>query len=146
MGKINCKRVLLGGLLAGAVANVLGFAAYRLLLGQRWSAALEELGEPFEQTVGLLVLAVVLYFVIGILAVWLYAAIRPRYGAGPGTAIIAGLACWLLSGLVPVVSWGSTGLFPASLLTLDVLVYLVVLVVATLLGAWIYKEQEAPPA
>ena len=33
-------------------------------------------------------------FLVGIFAVWLYAAIRPRYGAGPKTALCAGAAVW----------------------------------------------------
>ena len=36
---------------------------------------------------------------LGIAAVWLYAAIRPRYGAGPRTAVIAGLAVWVMADL-----------------------------------------------
>ncbi len=144
MGKINWRGVLFGGLLGGSVAGILGLLAWEVLLRQRWGAALEALGKPLQQTAGFIVLVVVLYFAIEILAVWLYAAIRPRCGAGPRTAIIAGIACWLLSGLVPTVSWGSLGLVPASVLVLNVLVHLVILVVATLLGAWTYWEQEAP--
>ncbi|HSE60477.1 MAG TPA: hypothetical protein VLA99_17380 [Nitrospiraceae bacterium] len=29
-------------------------------------------------------------------ALWLYAAIRPRFGAGPKTALYAGLGVWVL--------------------------------------------------
>jgi hypothetical protein len=36
-------------------------------------------------------------FVLGILAVWTYAAIRPRFNAGPKTALCAGLAVWAMS-------------------------------------------------
>lgn len=141
MEKTNWKRVLIGGLLAGVVLNVLGYGAWALFLGGRWSAALEALGHPLHQTIGSLVTLVVLYLVLGILAVWLYAAIRPRYGPGPKTATLAAFAFWLLSGLFPTLSWGSMRLFPASLLTIDVLTYLVAVIVATLLGAWVYKEQ-----
>ena len=141
MGKINCRRVFLGGLLAGLILNVLGFAAWALFLGRTWRAALETLGHPLEETFGALVLMVLLYFVVGILAVWLYAAIRPRYGAGPRTAVVAGFAFWLLSGLIPTIGWGSLRLFSADLLALDALTSLVMVVVATLVGAWIYTEQ-----
>jgi hypothetical protein len=34
-------------------------------------------------------------FVVGIAAIWLYAAIRPRYGPGAATALRAGFAVWL---------------------------------------------------
>ncbi len=141
MGKTNWTRVLIGGLLAGAILNVLGFGAWAVYLGKGWRAAVAALGRPLPESVGFLVLAIVLYFVIGILAVWVYAAIRPRCGAGPKTALLAGLLVWLLSGLLPTISWGSMGLFSVRLVTIDILTYLVILVVATLLGAWLYKEE-----
>ena len=34
---------------------------------------------------------------LGVATVWLYAAIRPRFGPGPKTAICAGLVVWALS-------------------------------------------------
>ncbi len=34
-------------------------------------------------------------FVVAIAAIWLYAAIRPRYGPGPATALRAGFVVWL---------------------------------------------------
>ncbi len=141
MGKTNWTRVLIGGLLAGVILNVLGFGTWAVYLGKGWRAAVAALGRPLPESVGFLVLAIVLYFVIGILAVWVYAAIRPRCGAGPKTALLAGLVVWLLSGLLPTFSWGSMGLFSVRLLTIDVLTYLVILVVATLLGAWLYKDE-----
>ncbi len=142
MGKINWKRVFLGGLLAGVVLNVLGYATWAIYLGKLYRPALEALGNPIRESVGLYVFVVVMSFVVGILAIWLYAAIRPRYGAGPKTAVIAGIAFWILSGLLASISFGSLGLFPVSLLIIDSLTYLVTVVVATWLGAWIYQEQS----
>jgi hypothetical protein len=48
-----------------------------------------------------------------------------------------------LTGLLPAIIWGTLRLFSARLLTVDVLSHLVVAIIATLLGAWVYKE-EAP--
>jgi hypothetical protein len=143
MGKINWRRVLMGGLLAGAVLNVLGYGAWFLFLGSRWSAALEALGRPLHMSLVDILILIVFYFVLGILAVWFYALIRPRCGPGPKTALFAGVALWVLNGLLPTIAWGSLKLFSAGVLTLDVLTYLVEVIVATLLGAWLYKE-EAP--
>ena len=141
MGKINWTRVLLGGLIAGVVANVLQFAVWVPLVGRSLNAALETLGHPMQETVGTTVLMVVLIFVAGILAIWLYAAIRPRYGAGPGTAALAGIAAGLLMGVFPDIAWGLfLRLIPASVWVMDAVFSLVVIVIATLLGAWVYKE------
>ena len=141
MGKINGIRVLLGGLIAGVVLNVFWFAAWGPLVGPSLRAALLALGRPMQETVGVTVLLVVLGFLVGILAIWLYAAIRPRYGAGPGTAVLAGVAAGVLFGVFPDVAWGLTlRLIPARVWVEDAVIALVAIVIATLLGAWIYKE------
>jgi hypothetical protein len=140
MSKMNWKRVFLGGLLAGVVIIVLGFVAYFIYLGNIWKPVMESIGYPMEETAGMYISSIIASFVVGILAVWLYAAIRPRFGAGAKTAVIAGFFFWILSGLFPDLSLGSMGMFPANALIIDCITYLVIIVVATLLGAWIYKE------
>lgn len=141
MGKINWTRVFLGGLLAGVVLNVLGYAAWAIYLRKGWSPELEALGHPVRDSAGFMIFSIVFYLVVGILAIWLYAAIRPRCGAGPKTAVLAGFAFWVLGGLLPAIALGPTGLFSVSLLVVDSLTYLVIVVVGTLLGAWVYKEE-----
>jgi hypothetical protein len=142
MGKICWTRVLIGGLIAGVVASVLWFAAWGLLIRPSLSASLEALGRPLHETVSATVLMVVLNFVGMILVIWLYAAIRPRYGAGPKTAALAGIAAGLLVGVFPDIGWGMTlRLIPARVWATDAVVSLVVIVIATLVGAWVYKEQ-----
>jgi drug/metabolite transporter (DMT)-like permease len=142
MGKIKWIRVLIGGLVAGVVINVLQFAAWALFVRPGLSAALEALGRPLQESAGTNVLWGVWGFVVGILLIWLYAAIRPRYGAGPRTAALAGIAAGLLLGLIPDIAWGSMlRLIPARVWAIDAVDTLVIAVVATLLGAWVYKEQ-----
>jgi hypothetical protein len=72
-------------------------------------------------------------------AVWLYAAIRPRYGAGAGTAARA-VAVWFFQSLLPTVAEANLGLFPRSILMTSTLWPLVELIIATILGAWLYRE------
>ena len=79
---------------------------------------------------------------MGILAVWLYSTIRPRYGAGPKTAVVAGLAVWILNDVLPAVTLGEAGLYPANVLVINSLTSLVRYTIATLAGAWIYKEEQ----
>ena len=91
MGKINWSRVVLGGLLAGLVLNVFDFLVNGVWLMADWEAAMRALGkDPISNAmIGLYVLW---DFALGIFVIWLYAAVRPRYGAGPGTAVLAGVA------------------------------------------------------
>jgi hypothetical protein len=142
MGKTNWKRVFLGGLLAGVVFFILAYIADAMYLGKLWDPALEALGHPTPESVGTVIFWIVYSLVLGILAVWLYSAIRPRYGAGAKTAVIAGLAVWVLCGLSFAATMAAFGLFPANVLVIDAFTGLVMCVVATLLGAWIYKEQS----
>jgi len=142
MGKIKWIRVLIGGLIAGVVFNVLFFAAWGPLVGRGLSATLQTLGHPVRETLGVTVLMVVVTFLVGILLIWLYAAIRPRYGAGPGTAVLAGVVGGLMGGVFPDIGWGLTlRLIPARVWAADAVFTLVAAVIATLLGAWVYKEE-----
>ena len=85
-------------------------------------------------------------FLLGIAAVWLYAAIRTRYGPGPKTAIRAGLVIWVIAVFLPNLGNYSVGLFPARLLVISSVVSLVEFVIATLVGARLYKERESVAA
>src|SRR5207244_6978593 len=82
-------------------------------------------------------------FLVGIFAVWLYAAIRPRYGVGPKTALCAGSAVWGLGYLLASVTPLVLHLFPARIMCIGLLVGLVEVLVATLLGAWLCREPSA---
>ena len=119
MGQTNWKRVFLGGVVAGVVLNIFYFVIL---------AAFYETDE-FRTSL------IVFYFITGMMAIWLYAAIRPRYGSGPQAAVISGLLIGGLCGLTYIVSANS-----ASVLTLYTAAAMHI--VATLAGAWVYKEQE----
>ena len=140
MGKINMGRVILGGVVAGIVANVVGFFVDGLLLAPQWAEAMKALGKPdisTSQIIGFNILGLA----YGVFVVWLYAAIRPRYGAGPKTAVCAGMAAWVAGLLIPNVAlMGVTGLFPSNLIVMTTLGGIVEWVPAALAGAALYRE------
>jgi hypothetical protein len=140
MRTINFGRVIIGGVVAGLVANILGFLVDGVLLAPQWTEAMKALGRPdfsSTQIIGFNMLG----FAYGIFTVWLYAAIRPRYGAGRNTAVCAGLAAWVAGLLIPNVAlMGVTGLFPSSLTVMTTLGGIVEWVAAALAGAALYKE------
>ncbi len=142
MSKINWNGVILGGILAGIIIDVGEFLLHGVVLGPEWREVMEALGRPLQETVGNMLFYVVLGLGYGMLAVWLYAAIRPRYGAGPRTALYAGVGVWLLGYLLPTLVWVPMGLFPGRLLRIALLGGLAEILVATLAGDWLYKEQE----
>ena len=143
MTHTNRVRVILGGLLAGVVINVVEYITNGVVLKQAWGQAMQSLGKPTELSAGAIVIFNIWGFLLGIAAVWLYAAIRPRYGLGASTAIRAGLAAWALAVFLPNLTNYPLGLFPARLLVITTVVALVEIVIATLAGAWIYKEEVA---
>ncbi|MBZ5609761.1 MAG: hypothetical protein LAP38_15985 [Acidobacteriia bacterium] len=143
MGKINISRVILGGIVAGIVFNILGYLVDGLMLAPQWAEGMKALGKA-EFSVNQIVGFNIIGFANGIFAVWLYAAIRPRYGAGPGTAVFAGLMVWAIGVLLPdAIFMGIFGLFPSSLIAATTGASIVTSVVSTLAGAAIYKEASA---
>jgi len=140
MGTINVAKVFVGGLLAGLVINVAEFLFNGVLFAEDMMAAMQALGKGSEMGTQQMVVWIVYGFVLGILAVWVYAAVRPRFGAGPKTAAVAGVVVWALAYLMPTVGYWNMDLFPARLLAIGVVWGLVELVVATVAGAWAYKE------
>ncbi len=140
MGKINVGRVILGGIVAGIVNDVLGYLVDGMLLAPQWAAGMKALGRP-EFTMNQIVIFNVLGLVTGIFTIWLYAAIRPRYGAGPKTAVCAGLAAWFATVLLPNLGfmWAS-GLYPANLTLSTTAGGVIELVIAALAGAALYQE------
>jgi len=143
MGKINMGRVILGGIVAGIVVNILAFLVDGLMLAPQWTEGMRALGKPdfsVNQIIGFNILG----FAYGIFTVWLYAAIRPRYGAGPKAAVCAGLAVWVAGILLPNVAFmGVEGLFSTNLTVMTTGAGIVEMVAAALAGAALYNESAA---
>jgi hypothetical protein len=138
MGRINLKGVIVGGLVAGLVLNVIDYGMWGVLFAADFAAALQALGRPPADS--LIPLFILVDFLFGFVLVYLYAAIRPRFGAGPGTAVRAGLIMWVISSLFHTISEAPLGFLPMRLYVITTVVYLVVLPVATIAGAKFYKE------
>jgi len=132
VGRINWARVILGGIVAGIVSTVLE-GALGFLMRSEWEAAMKNMKPPG----GAVMAAHLLWgFVVGIAAIWLYAAIRPRYGPGAATALRAGFAVWLFVHATFSLAVSSMDLLPQKLMLISAAWSLP----ATLAGAWLYKE------
>ena len=142
MTGINVARVLIGGFVAGLVINIGESVFHAWLFAADLEAALSRLNVP---PVGGNAIAtfVVMGFALGIATIWLYAAIRPRYGAGVNTALCAGAAAWFFASAYPSIGFLAMGLFPTRLTLIGLVWGLVELMVAAVAGAWLYHETEA---
>ncbi len=139
MGKINWARVLLGGLLAGFIINIFEYVTNGMVLAADWDAAMKALGRHLSMSA--VAVFIVGGFIGGIAAIWLYAAARPRFGAGPKTAALTGFAYWVVGYALPILGQMPLGLFPRRLLVVGG-GGLVEIIVASLVGAWLYKEKS----
>jgi hypothetical protein len=140
MGRINFSRVVLGGVLAGIIINVSEYMLHDVVLKAQYEDAMKSLGKPLPAGGGVMAAWIVWCFAAGIASVWLYAAIRPRYKAGPATAARAGVAVWFFTWLLSTVAAHNMGILPIALPALAWT--LAECVVASVAGAWLYLERE----
>ena len=143
MNKINVGRVLLGGLVAGLVISIGNFLINRVLLRDAMNVEFARLHVP-EPGNDFIAKAVVLTLILGIGIVYLYAAIRPRFGAGVKTAVCAGLMAWFFVFLYTSVIMGMVLRMPAALTLKRTVWGLVEYTIGAVVGAWLYKEEPTP--
>ena len=139
MASINTRGVVVGGLVAGLIINVSEYILNEPILGADMLAEMTARNLPAVGG-GAIAGFLILGFVVGIVLVWVYAAMRPRFGAGPKTAAIAGVVVWFLDYFCASVTLGLLGLFSARLLFIGLVWGLVEMIVAALVGARLYSE------
>jgi hypothetical protein len=139
MGKIDTGRVILGGIVAGIIIDIFEYVLNGIVLSAQWVAVSSAHNLPMMGTNEIVVFNI-LGLVTGIAAVWAYAAMRPRFGAGPTTAVYAALLVWVVGYLLPDVFTEVIGLIPMSMTVTMIVVGAIEIVVATVAGAYLYKE------
>ncbi len=139
MSNINVGRVIGGGLLAGVVYNAGEAFLNLVILKDAGDAMVKRLSIP---PIGdeFIMKATLMMFVVGVVNIFLYAAIRPRFGPGPKTAAFAGLAIWFLSFVYLSLMMTWMGVFEMGPTITGLAFELVEAILASLAGAWIYKE------
>lgn len=141
MAKINVPRLLIGGLVAGLVVNIGELVLNGLVLADAWEDFWAALGLGPPGTAQWIIGAAIT-FAYGIVLIWFYVAMRPRFGPGPKTALIAGLTFWLIAYVLFTASILAAGLFTPRLAAVTIVWGLVESPLAALAGAFIYREDE----
>ena len=139
MSGINIGKVIVGGLVAGLVANAFDFVINSYLLAAESAEIAKRLNLSATAVESSVWTWIAVDFIWGLLLVFTYAAIRPRFGPGPKTAVISGVMLWLAVALV------FAGLTAMGMRTLQSYLkssalYLVSAVGSSLAGAALYKE------
>ncbi|MBK8172397.1 MAG: hypothetical protein IPK60_18930 [Sandaracinaceae bacterium] len=140
--KINVGRVLAGGCFAGVVLFSLAGVLNGAVLDddfQAWSRAMGALIHPQSPATSM-VLWALMSFITGIAGVWIYAAIRPRFLAGPKTALVAAVLVWVVSKLTVALDLFALGVLPSKIVIAQLVGSLVSTALALLAGAALYKE------
>lgn len=141
MNGINVGRWILGGVVAGVITWLIeGLAG--IFYRADMDAALAAHGMTMEMTSGVFVGSIFVSLVGGLVLVYIYALARSRFGPGPGTAALAAITLWTGGYLLSLMGYGMMGLFPSRLLVTWGLVGLGEMIVAAIVGGWIYREKQ----
>jgi hypothetical protein len=136
---IRTARVLVGGLVAGLIINIGETILNIPLAGAALEEALKSRNLP-PIGGGAIAYFVIMCFLLGIVMVWTYAAIRPRLGAGPKTALIVGALAWFMTLAWSGGSQVAMGIMPLKLTVLGLAWGLGEMMIASLAGAKLYRE------
>ncbi|HEX2722710.1 MAG TPA: hypothetical protein VHM24_07300 [Gemmatimonadaceae bacterium] len=144
---INTRKVFIGGFAAGIVLNLIDYLSNVVIFGERMRADANAFKPGLGDTMAamdpaMLTSYVVMDFVVGFLLVWTYAAVRPRFGPGPTTAVKVGLLFWVF-GLILSMGYLQMGMMSSGLFWTYGLVWLVNLMLAVSVGGRIYTEDAA---
>ena len=135
MEAINWRRVCTCGSSAGLAWSLLSVPLLVLLGG----SIIDAVPRPLVTVARMG--SVVLNVVAGIWAMWLYVAIRPRYGAGSKTAALAGFSWWLIA-TIATWQWIDLGFIRLRDLAGLMIASLPTLVAVTIVGARSYQDKE----
>ena len=136
---MNIGRILLGGLVAGVVANAGDYVINMYLMAEEGAAMAQRLNLSAAAVEGSLTTWIVVDMIWGLLLVFTYAGFRPRFGPGPRTALIAGVTIWLavcvvFAGLMSMGIYTQQAYLKGSVLTLANTL------IASFTGAYFYRE------
>ena len=138
---INYGRVLLGGLVAGVVLNACDYVIGTYIMASDMQRTAQRLNlDPDRLTSSATMITwMVVDFIYGLLIVWTYAAIRPRLGPGPTTAMTAGIVLFLAITSV-VFGFAQMGIFTMDSFIKNAALSLGAAILASLAGGAVYKE------
>ena len=142
---INTSKVIVGGLIGGFVANVIDFALNGFVLANMQKAALDALNPALAANAmqpSKIPIFVAFDFIWIVANVWIYAAIRPRFGPGARTAAYAGIVSWVI-GSVVAGYFAGIGMFSWGLYSVSAVCGLINSVISTIVGARFYSEEPA---
>lgn len=147
---MNTKKVIVGGLVAGVVLNILDFVMNGMVFGESMKAEMNAfkpgLGDAMASPdTATMAGYIIMDFVIGMLLAYTYAAMRPRFGAGAKTAIIAAFIFWIFGSIVSV-NYMMVGMMSSGMWLKFGFAYFVCLIITALVAGALYSEDSTATA
>lgn len=145
MATINWGRLILGSLIAALIMFITDGFIHGTIAQADWKAVYSGLraAEPAEHGMSMV------YFAIfelgrGFTAMMFYVLMRAYFGAGPKTAVLAGIVGWIAFSLTGPVQFIPLGFFSNALWLKVGAIHLITSILATIAGAALYKEATKP--
>ena len=142
MAQINWGRLFLGSLIAAIIMFVTDGFMHETITRGDWNAVYDGLGArtPEAHTTSMI------YFAIfelgrGFTAMLFYVLMRAFFGAGPKTAVLAGIVGWIAFSLTGPAQFIPLGFFSNALWLKVGAIHLVTSIIATIAGAALYKDE-----
>jgi hypothetical protein len=142
MGHVNVGRAILGAIVAAVILFAIEGLINGTILGtewEDWAKALGPLNHAPSVAVGMVIWAIV-SLLHGLTGLLIYVGIRPRFGAGPKTAVLAGLLLWIPAFLTHALSQLALGDIPLRTIVIGCIGGLIAVLVAIVAGAATYQE------
>ena len=145
MATINWGRLIAGGLIAAILMFLADGFIHERLVNSDWHAVYAGLRAAEPEPHG----TSMVYFALfelgrGFIAMLFYATMRTHFGAGPKTAVLAGIASWIAFSLTGPAQFIPLGFFSTALWLKVGALHLLTSIVSTIAGAAIYKDAARP--
>ena len=143
--KINWGRLVIGSLIAAIIMFVTDGFIHETIAKADWQAVYDGLGATVPEPHGLSMF----YFAVfelgrGFTAMMFYVTMRSLFGAGPKTAVLAGIVGWIAFSLTAPVQFIPLGFFSNALWLKVGAIHLLISIIATIAGAALYKDAGTP--
>jgi hypothetical protein len=141
MKNVNWGRFVLGALIVAALCFISDGFLHQRVINDQWHVLIDTLGVSIREHG----CWAALYFAIfelgrGLLTLFVHVLLRPRIGAGPLTAVWAGVTVWFAYSLTGPVQFIPIGFFSAELWLGAAAYQLVASIIAAIAGASVYRE------
>ena len=144
MEQINWGRLVLGSLVAAIIMFVTDGFMHEAILKSDWTAVYEGLRATQPQPHA----TSMVYFAVfelgrGFIAMMFYVTMRALFGAGPKTAVLAGIVAWIAFSLAGPAQFIPLGFFSNALWLKAGAIHLITTILATIAGAALYRGETA---